>query len=123
MEGLLVRCLWRPKICDRPGVFVCGLFAEIASRIYAIDVGPMDDHTNNKAGRGRPFWGKHVGGIHEHTWSSDGGYGYAEPIEGVTIDDPEGTWREFCKRANLQCAEPFVHPDPSVNAGQGGLFP
>ena len=118
-----MRCLWRPRIRDRPGVFACGLFAEVASRIYAIDVGPLDDHTNNKAGRGRPFWGKHVGGIHEHTWSDDGErYGYAEPINGLSADDPEGTWREFCNRAHLRCAHLFVHPDSAVNAGQAGLF-
>lgn len=120
-EGLLVRCMWRPRIGMRPAALRLGLFALQGLRIYAVDVGPVDEHKNVKAGRGRPFWGKEVGGVHEHTWSGDGD-GYAEPLDGLTEQNPQRAWALFTERTGLVDRYGFRHPESGVDFGQGSLL-
>lgn len=120
-ENLRIICTWRPHNGDKPATFRFGLFVG-ASRVYAIDVGPLDQHKNNKSGRGRPMWMKFVGGIHEHLWSDDGdGYGYAEKIELNGIEDIESAWSIFLSKAGLNNSHKFSHPDKAIQSGQKGL--
>lgn len=120
-EEMYVRALWRPRIDQRPAVLSFGLHLQ-NERIFAVDVAPFGIHKNVQAGKGRPYYRMEIGGIHEHTMSADG-YGYAEPIEGLTETDVAASWRYFCQRANLEPSGNFVHPDTAVDAGQLGLLP
>lgn len=120
VEGVSLKCLWRPQVGIKPAVSALGLFIDDA-RAYAIDVAPLGRHKNNKAGRDRPMYGNEIDGIHEHTWSDDGGYGYAEPWNGVEISDFSQVWPEFLRRSNIKYIGKFIHPDQAKQAGQGGF--
>jgi len=117
-EDLRVICTWRPRDGVKPEVFRFGLYVG-SSRIYAVDVGPLDEHKNNKAGKGRPMWMKFVGGIHEHFWSDDG-YGYAEKID-IDLNNIEAVWGIFLSGAGINNQCKFSHPDKAVQHGQKEL--
>jgi hypothetical protein len=115
-EGLIIRGLWKPNIADRPSNYTFGLFVG-SSHVYAIHVNPSGRHKNT-IGKNRPFHGQTISGIHEHTWSSDGGYGYAEPLNGYDIGDIGKGWKMFAERTNLLQAD-FTPPE---EARQGRLL-
>lgn len=106
-DEVWVVCQWRDKNKNIPEHWTFSLFYN-DERIYAIDIQPTGIHENNKAGRGRPYWGQEIDGIHEHLYD-DGGYGYAEPIA-VPADRPDIVWSMFLSRANIEKGQ-FFHPD------------
>lgn len=115
-EGLQIICQWKRADGAKPENWTFSLLSG-ADRIYALDVQPLAFHTN-RTGFGRPYFGKRLEGIHEHTWSEDG-YGYAEPFVLRPVRGPEA-WKEFLTRAGI-ADEPFVHPDKAINSGQQTL--
>ena len=86
-EQLLVICQWRKKGRTIPEHWTFAVLYR-DQRIYAIDVQPTSIHENDKAGKGRPFYLKEIDGVHEHHWTEESVYGYAEPIN-VPIGQPE----------------------------------
>lgn len=114
-EGLRIICMWRAGVGELPPIYALGLFVG-GERVYAIDVNRIGFHTNGKAGRGRPLYGKKIGNVHEHTWSDDGGYGYAEPLTLDLVAGFEDAWKLFCERAKLDYQHGFC--DPSGTSGQ-----
>jgi hypothetical protein len=117
-ENVYVSAQWRPALGHRPAVFNLNLLLD-TERVYAIDIQPLDMHKNN-VGVGRPYYKKHISGIHEHTWSNDG-YGYAEPISSIDTNNQRGFWELFLNKANIEPNGNFVHPDSAIDAGQGKL--
>jgi hypothetical protein len=107
-EQLVVICQWRKKGRTIPEHWTFGLLYR-DERIYAIDVQPTSIHENDKAGKGKPYYLKEIDGIHEHIWTEEARYGYAEPIN-VPIERPDVVWKMFCKRANIIPSD-FDHPD------------
>jgi hypothetical protein len=105
-EQFFVVCQWRRRGNRIPEHWVFNLLYQEA-RIYALHYQPTSLH-ENKVGRGRPFYGKVINGIHEHTWSEEGD-GYAEPIN-LPEGRPDIMWRMFLKRANIVGGD-FFHPD------------
>ncbi len=61
-EGLRIICQWRAGIGEAPAIYVFGLFLG-SDRIYAIDVNRIGYHTNGNAGKGRPLYGRKIGGV------------------------------------------------------------
>lgn len=115
-EGLELRCQWKNSIQSAPAKFNFAVFWK-THRVYAIDVDPLGRHKNNKAGRGRPYWGQRIGGFQEHLWSDDG-YGYAEPLHEQGLEDIVTAWALFGERAKVSLTGSFVHPDVSIQRGQ-----
>ena len=105
-EQFFVSCQWRKKGSKIPEHWTFNLIYN-DSRIYALHFQPSSIH-ENEVGKGRPYFGKEIDGIHEHTWSQEGD-GYAEPVE-LPPDRPDVMWRMFLKRANINGGE-FFHPD------------
>lgn len=115
-EGLMIVCQWKCRDGSKPENWNFG-FLYGSGRIYAIDVQPLAQHTN-EVGKGRPFHRQRIRGNHEHTWSEEG-YGYAEPFVLNPVDG-QTAWREFLNRAGIAVAA-FVHPDKAINGGQQEL--
>ena len=113
-DEVWVVCQWREQNKSIPEHWTFSLFYK-EERIYAIDIQPTSIHENWKAGKGRPYWGHVLDGVHEHLWD-DAGYGYAEPIE-LPLGRPDIVWAKFLRRANIGPAD-FVYPDqnqPGLN--------
>lgn len=107
-EGSRIVLQWRPEIGAASEKFNCGLLFK-NERIYAIDFDPDGQHTNIKTGKGRIYFGKRFGpGTHVHSWSVDGGYGYAEPIQ--DFENLAALFAYFCKTSNLHVQGGFKHP-------------
>lgn len=105
-EQFYVTCQWRKKGRNVPEMWTFGLLYQ-GNHLYAIHVHPLSIHKNS-VGRGRPFYGQTIDGIHEHTWSKEGD-GYAEPIN-VPLDKPDVVWQMFLSRAKIGSGD-FFHPD------------
>ncbi|MCB1622889.1 MAG: hypothetical protein KDI44_19400 [Thiothrix sp.] len=84
-------------------------------RVYAIDVEPPEkQHRNTMAGAGRPYYGREVGHIHEHTWSKEGD-GYAEPL--VLSGQPAHReyWHCFAVRTNITVIGGYKNPADTLS--------
>ncbi len=110
VEEALFIVQWRPAKGASQDKYNCATLYR-GQRIHAIDFDPDGQHTN-KAGKGRPWFGKRIGpGTHEHSWSDDG-EGYAEPVE-PDFGSLAGLFDMYCQRANLSVSGGYVAP-PSV---------
>ena len=105
-ESFYVQCQWRKRGNTIPEHWTFNLIYN-GNRIYALHFQPTSIH-ENLVGKGRPFFGQEIDGIHEHTWSDDGD-GYAEPIS-LPEGRPDIMWKMFSKRTNTSSSE-FFHPD------------
>lgn len=112
-EDLFLSGAWRAGDGVKPERFCLAILA-CNDRVYAWDVDSAQQHINNNAGVGRPFFGKRIKGPHEHTWS-DEGYGYVEPLTLLSYDVCK-VWDAFLLAAKI-VPEPCVDPDAGRVAG------
>lgn len=75
-------------------------------RVLAVDENGPSGHIN-VVGSGRPYFGKRVGHPQLHTVSDDAIYGYAEPLEQMSL---ERYWDYFVSKAGITGAPPFHLP-------------
>lgn len=75
-------------------------------RVFAIDENGPSGHVN-VVGLGRLHFGKRVGHPQVHTVSDDCIYGYAEPLEPMSL---ESYWDYFVSEAGITGAPPFQLP-------------
>lgn len=120
-EDVMFRAQFRPA-----RVIVVGGADITLSEIFncAICVGPHrilaldseDTAHTNKIGIGRSFYKKKLTGrTHLHLWT-EGGYGYAEPIE-PPLMSVESLIADFLPRANLTLLGSFRHPLKGTQLG------
>lgn len=114
-DEIIFRAHYRPKTNVVKGSAIipvseaCNLSLYLCEhRIFAIDMHPDRVH-KNKVGAGRKYYRKLITDkTHVHLWVEDGD-GYAEPID-AEINDIEGLFDEFSKRAILYLRGAFLHP-------------
>jgi len=75
-------------------------------RVLAVDENGPSGHIN-VVGSGRPYFGKRVGHPQLHTVSDDAIYGYAEPLESMSL---ERYWEYFVSEAGVTGAPLFRLP-------------
>lgn len=83
------------------------------ARIVAVDDNGPSTHLN-KVGPGRPYYQKVADHPHLHIPIPEASYGYAEPLEGTTV---QMLWELFLAKANITGAPRIELPD----FGQLGL--
>ncbi len=77
------------------------------TRTVAVDDNGPGNHVN-KVGIGLPFYQKPVGFPHLHMPIPEASYGYAEPLNGTTV---QGLWELFLDKANITGAPRIELPD------------
>jgi hypothetical protein len=103
---LFVESYFKPSgIQGCPDKLSIGLFFH-HYRVFAIDENGPTGHVNN-VGVGRPYFGKRVGHPQVHTISDDCIYGYAEPLETMSL---ERYWDYFVTEAGIVAPPPFQLP-------------
>ncbi len=104
--SLFVECYYKQSgVQGCPDKLSLSLFFN-RNRVLAIDENGPSGHIN-AVGSGRPYFGKRVGHPQLHTVSDDGIYGYAEPIEPMSL---ELYWDYFVTAAGITGAPPFQLP-------------
>ncbi|MEO5829419.1 MAG: hypothetical protein ABIQ36_02520 [Rhodanobacter sp.] len=104
--NLFVECYFKPSsIQGSPDKLSISLFFN-HHRVLAIDENGPSSHINN-VGLGRPYFGKRVGHPQVHTISDDCIYGYAEPLESMSL---ERYWDYFISEAGITDAPSFQLP-------------
>lgn len=103
---LFVECYFKPSgIQGCPDKLSIGLYFH-HHRVFAIDENGPSGHVNT-VGVGRPYFGKRIGHPQVHTVSDDCIYGYAEPLESMSL---ESYWDYFVREAGIVDAPPFQLP-------------
>lgn len=104
--SLFVECYYKQSgIQGCPDKLSLGLFFN-HHRVLAVDENGPTGHVNS-VGIGRPYFGKRVGHPQLHTVSDDAIYGYAEPIQPMSL---ERLWEYFVSEARITGAPPFKLP-------------
>lgn len=104
--SLFVECYFKTSsIQGCPDKLSLGLFFN-HYRVFAVDENGPSGHVN-AVGLGRPYYGKRVGHPQVHTVSDDCIYGYAEPLESMSL---ESYWDYFVFEAGITGAPPFQLP-------------
>lgn len=103
---LFVSCYFKPSgVQGSPDKLSLGLFYRNV-RILGLDENGPSGHVNT-VGSGRPYFGQRIGHPQLHTISDDGPYGYAEPLESMSL---EGYWDYFIAAAGITGSPPFRLP-------------
>lgn len=104
--NLFVDCYFKPSgVQGCPDKLSLGLFYHNV-RALGLDENGPSGHVN-VVGSGRPYFGKRIGHPQLHTVSDDGLYGYAEPLEPMSL---ERYWDYFITAAGITGAPPFQLP-------------
>ncbi|AFL73807.1 hypothetical protein [Thiocystis violascens] len=116
LEGVRVRCQWRPVDPPYPEKYSFGLYFGY-DRVFAYDIDPMDAH-HLRGFDGLPFDGQIVLGNHVHRWAEQG-YGYVEPL---TVEPSMAAyWDQFCHDAAIS-GSVFYAPTDLHQSGQLSLL-
>ena len=104
--SLFVECYFKPtRIQGGADKLSLSLFFH-QHRVFGVDEDGPSGHLNT-VGVNRPYFGHRIGHPQVHTVSDDCIYGYAEPLEPMSLD---GFWDYFVREAGITGAPPFKLP-------------
>ena len=104
--NLFVECYFKPSgVQGCPDKLSLSLFYHNV-RVLGLDENGPSGHVN-VVGSGRPYFRSRIGHLQLHTVSDDGLYGYAAPLEPMSLDL---YWCYFITAAGITGAPPFRLP-------------
>lgn len=106
-EGTKVELFYKESIIPNVRNTIYMNFFYQNAVVFAVHDGSPSKHINN-VGVGKKFYRKMIDHPHKHIPVPESSYGYAEPLEPMTIDE---LWCLFKKEANIIGDVKFEYPD------------